>query len=130
MSFPSRNRNMRLLKAMSPDWLSERVTLRHYEQTSDADYGGTENSLVWEGDVWASMHPYDEWVGRMRERDQYEGTAIEVFFGVCYSQDAPVDPDSMVPGDQIEWNGRTFYISVLDRAQWPDAIAFYCRTEA
>lgn len=138
MSIPTRTRNMRLLKAMSPDWLTERITLRHYEQTEDAEYGGTENTLAWETEVWASMHPYDEWVGRMRERDQYEGTAIEVFFGVCYSQDnvdmngvdTPVNPGNMVPGDQIEWNGRTFYVSVLDKAQWPDAVALYCRTEA
>lgn len=129
MSRPSINPGMRGQKAISPMWLSERVTLRHHELQASTEVGGSERVVMWEGDVWAMYQKYDQWVGVLGANEGFEGLPIEVFFVVRFSQDSPVVVRDLEVGDEIDWQDKTFTISFVDASVWTDGVSLYCKTK-
>ena len=121
MSMPSQNAHMRNLRSMSPDWLSEKVTLRHYSRPNT----GGDLDPVWEGEVRAAVRPYDQRWGQFREHEAVEYSQAEFFFGIRKSQNDPVVMADLNRGDELEWQGRAFTINQVDSTVWADAYAVY-----
>lgn len=129
MSEPSIHTQFRGLVAIAPEYLKEKITLRHYELREDTDVAGSERTLAWEGDVRAMYRKYDQWVGVLGENDGIEANPIELYFVVRYSQNSPVQIRNLVEGDEADWQGRTFTISFLDRAAYSNGVVLYCKTK-
>lgn len=130
MTMPSQNAHMRNLRSLSPDWLSEKVTLRHYELRDAMEAPGQERAVVWTGVVRSSVHPYDQRWGQLREDAGIEFSPAEFFFGIRKSQNAPVVSSELGRGDELDWSGRTFTINQVDKTIWANGLALYVEAKA
>lgn len=132
MSRPSPNRHLRGLRRIDGGWLSERITIRHYETRPSTTVGGEVTTLEWTAEVRAMVRPYDQWVGQIGARGGFENVPIEAMFGLRYGQKDTGDPATtavirdLAVKDEIDWGGRTFQIALVDQSIWVDGVALLC----
>lgn len=112
-------------RAMSSAWLSERVTVIHRGTRRIKGNPTSEAGELWRGDVWAMVLTYDQWVGQIGERDGVEGGPMEMRFGICLSQDAPVNMSEVRKGDTLIWSNRQFTVTFVEDTVWLDALMIY-----
>lgn len=110
MPYPSEHRHLRNSHSLSPDMLSERVTVRSYR------YEDTELGIVadirWEHDFWAWV---DDRTGSLREEQGFEETVIDAVMGIRSGNYGTVVSDKLLP----EWDGDHPAWWDGDRFPWP-----------
>lgn len=127
MSRQTPNRHLRWQRSLSPDWLSEKVKLHHTTVTASSEFGGGEEVDAWARaePVWATVKPYDQFVSVLRDYSGFENTPIELVVGIRKSQNPPIDTSVLKATDTLEWDGREYVISHVDRTVWVDGLALY-----
>lgn len=131
MSRATPHRHLRHQRSFSPMWLSEKVKLSRKSLTASTEYGGGEETDPWASaePVWASVKPYDQYVGVLRDQEGFENTPVELSVTIRTSQNPPIDTSQLIPTDTLTFDGREYVISHIDREFWIDAIVLYVLSE-
>lgn len=119
---------LRNLRNLSPDVLTETVTLRHFDRVSATEGpAGDTLDVAWEGDVWAS---YEDRVGSIAEAGEVEYVGIDAAIACRSEQGFPVDISELVANDEAVRGGFVYTVEYVEKGAYNDGVVIYLSSKS